>query len=241
MQTSQFKGFPEGKAHLLSVPEVFFSQLLPQINHLGELKLTLYIFWRLNQMEGTFRYLRGTDLAQNENFLTSMGATFDEAQISLDEALKRAVERGTLLKAVVSSEQGDEACYFLNSPRGRAALQAIESGQWQPVLQNQSSTTPDQLPPNIFRLYEENIGPLTPLIAESLGEAEDTYPALWIEEAVRIAIERNKRNWRYIQAILERWQQEGRHGKKEKNKDRRDSAEDRRRYVEGEFSEFVEH
>ena len=28
----------------------------------------------------------------------------------------------------------------------------------------------------IFRLYEENIGPLTPLIAETLGEAEDTYP-----------------------------------------------------------------
>ena len=238
---SLFTGFPEGKAHLLPIPEVFFSQLLPQIDHLGELKLTLYFFWRLNQMEGAFRFLRGIDLSQDQKFLTSMGATRDESLIAVDEALNRAVERGTLLKAVVSSEQGDEACYFLNSPRGRAALRAIERGQWQPTFQNQSPIPLDEEPPNIFRLYEENIGPLTPLIAESLGEAEDTYPALWIEEAIRIAIERNKRNWRYIQAILERWQQEGRHGKKEKSNDRRDSEKDRRRYVDGEFSDFVEH
>ena len=236
-----FTGFPEGKAHLLPIPEVFFSQLLPQIDHLGELKLTLYFFWRLNRMEGAFRYLRSSDLSQDEGFLMSMGVAKDNAQAVLDDAFKRAVERGTLLKAVFSSEQGHEAYYFLNSPRGRAALRAIESGQWQPDIQNQTTNLAIQETPNIFILYEENIGTLTPLIAESLAEAEDTYPALWIEEAIRIAVERNKRNWRYILAILERWQQEGRHGKKEEIKDRRDSEKDRRRYVEGEFSDFVEH
>ena len=94
---------------------------------------------------------------------------------------------------------------------------------------------------NIFRLYEENIGPLTPLIAETLGEAEDTYPAEWIEDAIRIAVQSNKRTWRYVAAILERWQREGRHDKKEPSKDRSDTEEPHRKYVEGQFSDFIEH
>ena len=56
--------------------------------------------------------------------------------------------------------------------------------------------------PNIYTLYEENIGPLTALIAEELREAEETYPADWIEEAFREAVRMNKRNWKYVHAIL---------------------------------------
>ena len=79
------------------------------------------------------------------------------------------------------------------------------------------------------------------MIADALGEAEDTYPTHWIEEAIQIAVERNKRSWRYAEAILERWQREGRDARKEKLKDRRDPEEARRQYIEGEFSDFVEH
>ena len=64
--------------------------------------------------------------------------------------------------------------------------------------------------PNIFQLYEQNIGLLQPIIAEQLQEAEDTYPAEWIEEAFTIAAEQNVRNWRYVRAILDRWLAEGR-------------------------------
>ena len=112
---------------------------------------------------------------------------------------------------------------------------------WQPESEAGLSIEPPQEAPNIFQLYEENIGPLTPMLAEALGEAEDTYPLEWIEEAIRIAVEKNKRNWRYAAAILERWQREGPHGRKEKLEDRRDPEKARRRYVEGEFSDFVEH
>ena len=238
---SSFAGFPEGKAHLTPVPEVFFNQLMPQIDHLGELKVILAVFRKLNRMEGTFRYLHRTDFSQDEDFMKGLGATHNEAQVVLDEALQRAVKRGTLLKAILSNQEGEESYYFLNSPKGRAAITAIESGKWRPASQSPAPIQSIEEPANIFRLYEENIGPLTPLIAEAIGEAEDTYPAQWIEEAIRIAVERNKRNWRYAQAILERWQQEGHHEKKENLKDRRDTAEDRRRYVEGEYSDFIEH
>ncbi len=64
--------------------------------------------------------------------------------------------------------------------------------------------------PNIFILYEQNIGLLTPPIADELRQAEQTYPAGWIEEAFREAVSLNKRSWRYIRAILERWRTQGR-------------------------------
>ncbi|HLI08319.1 MAG TPA: DnaD domain protein [Ktedonobacteraceae bacterium] len=64
--------------------------------------------------------------------------------------------------------------------------------------------------PNIFVLYEQNIGLLSPLIAEELKEAADRYPAEWIEAAFREAVMYNKRNWKYIRAILRRWETEGR-------------------------------
>ena len=119
--------------------------------------------------------------------------------------------------------------YFINSSRGRAAVQAIQDGQWRP---NEEPRIPLNLSlerSNIYQLYEEHIGPLSPMIAEALKEAEETYPYSWIEEAVRIAVERNKRNWRYVAAILERWQQEGR----DERTNRRDPEEDRRRYADG--------
>ena len=64
--------------------------------------------------------------------------------------------------------------------------------------------------PSIFELYETEIGPLTPVIAEILIEAVEEYPHEDIVAAFREAAERNVRNWRYIDAILQRWQMEGR-------------------------------
>jgi len=235
---STFEGFPEGKLHLTPIPDPFFSQLLPRIAHLGELKLVIYIFWRLDHMEGAFRYFRLDDFLQDENFIAGLGA---DAEQALNEALMWAVKDGILLQVQIKLETRQENLYFLNSPKGRAAVQAIENGTWHPA---QSRAVPDNLPQetaNVFRLYEENIGPLTPMIAEALGDAENTYPIQWIEEAIRIAVEKNKRNWRYAEAILKRWQREGYNARKEKPEDRRDSEETRRRYVEGKFSEFIEH
>ena len=74
-----FKGFPEGKSKQISIPEVFFHELLPKIDDLAELKLILYAFFRLEHAEGSFRYLRRSDLAaeaatpENINFMAKYG------------------------------------------------------------------------------------------------------------------------------------------------------------------------
>lgn len=223
-----FKGFAEGKQRLTPVPGPFFTELLPDIDHLGELKVTLYTFWRLDSKEGAFRYLRQTDFTEDDGFMQGLQADSDQTGQSLAEALRRCVQRGTLLEATVTLDKDPESLYFLNSAKGRAALQAIEKGDWRPSGDPSAPLDLSLDHPNIFQLYEGHIGPLTPMIADTLREAEETYPADWIEEAIQLAVENNVRRWSYVAAILRRWQEEGRHDRK----DGRDTEKDRRRYAE---------
>jgi DnaD/phage-associated family protein len=151
---------------------------------------------------------------------------------ALRDALERTVARRTLLKVTV----GEQDWYFVNSEKGRQAVDDLLAGKWTPEEPEEPVRLQSQRP-NIFVLYEQNVGPLTPLLAEELMEAEDTYPATWIEDAFREAVELNKRSWRYIQRILERWAAEGRTDETSRRGDERD----RRRFIEGEYSDYIEH
>lgn len=231
-----FSGFPDGKTHLTRIPAAFFSELLPQIDHLGELKVTLYVFWLLERQESNPRFASVAEMIADERFMAALGGTPDEARTALLDALERAVLRGTLLCVEMQGQKPEERLYFLNSPRGRAAVKALRAGQWTPPSGARPLAVLADERPNIFRLYEENLGPLTPLIAEELQAAEREFRPDWIEDAIRIAVKRNARNWRYVEAILRSWQEKGRD-----EEDRRESEKDSRRYIEGEFGDFIKH
>ncbi len=90
-----------------------------------------------------------------------------------------------------------------------------------------------EVKPNIYALYEDNIGTISPLLAEELREAEQEFSWAWIEEAFKIAVTQNKRSWGYISAILHRWAAEGRDEGKEHGKSGRHPQEDSsRKYIE---------
>ncbi|OQX61677.1 MAG: hypothetical protein B5M51_07425, partial [Anaerolinea sp. 4484_236] len=110
----------------------------------------------------------------------------------------------------------EQHLYFFNSPQGRAAVKAIQEGNWRPGKDTSPNPSLSIERPNIFQLYEENIGPLTPLIADALRDAESIYSATWIEEAIAIAVKNNVRKWNYIEAILHSWKEEGRYERKDK-------------------------
>jgi DNA replication protein len=227
---SPFNGFTGDQAGTIPIPAQFFSHLLLDIDSLEELKLSLYIFWRLEHTEGKFRYVRKQDLAVDEHLMGALKNPDGDSHTALETALNKAVQRGTLLEAKIAAGQGQEILYFLNTPGGQAALKAIEHGEWRYSDDPHHPVDLNWHRPNIFRLYENNIGPLTPMIAETLQEAENTYPAHWIEDAMRIAVENNKRSWRYVEAILRRWQEGGR----DEREDRRDTEKALRRYKEWE-------
>jgi DnaD/phage-associated family protein len=164
---------------------------------------------------------------------TALGLPAD----AVTRGLESAVQRGTLLRRRREPAEGAareaQAAYFLNSPRGRAAAEAFAEGR----LPSLSAGSAPVERPNIFKLYEENIGPLTPMIADALKDAEATYPSGWIEDTIELAVKNNKRNWKYCEAILKRWKEEGRAQKQ----DRRNAETDRDKYVKGEYSDYVEH
>ncbi len=230
----KFNGFSAGKVRLTPLPAQFFSDLLPLVDDLAELKVTLFCFWALQQKEGDFRYLCRRDFAGDPALMRGLAATdSDDPESALDGALERATARGTLLCAEVTLDSGSERLYFVNTGRGRAALQQIEAGEWQPT----TGTDPVEiLPerPNIYALYEANIGPLTPLIADALKDAENEYPTAWLEEAIKLAVENNVRRWSYIRAILERWDKEG------KSRDEIAGRHTRKRYTSGKYADFIQ-
>ena len=208
----KFTGFTDTET-FTQIPDSFFRHLLNEIDDADELKVTLYALWRFEHMERRVRYLRAKDFAE----ILSDRLT-GSAQGNVEPALEKAVQRGSLLQ--VGKEAA--AIYFLNSPRGRAAADAFTKGERDvPAGGAPSNPPPDR--PNIFKLYEENIGPLTPLLADALKDAEETYPPEWVAEALEIAVKSNKRNWKYVEAILRRWKEEG-HAKEQ---DRRDAKEPR--------------
>jgi len=222
-----FSGFASGKVHIVGMPEPVFTELIPLIDDLDELKVTLHILWRLGRQRGTVRYIRRSDLASDRVLLSGLS---DEDEDALSVALERAVERGSLLRVTTQVEGVEEELLFANTPKGRAAVETISEGEWPEGVESANG-------PTIYTLYEQNIGLLTPLITEELREAEQTYPADWIEDAFREAVSLNKRSWRYIRAILERWRVEG----KGDEEHRGDRAGDRRRYISGEYGDYIEH
>ena len=209
MEADRLTGLMTGEEDI-KLPAQVFSRLLPAIDDLAELKLTLVALSMLLQKEGDYRFLRHDELLGNADLMRGLAVTDTaaDARDILDAALERAVERGTLLAARV--ETGDETrrLYFINDERGRELQRQAQSGQWRPAAADEIEVLPPR--PTLFAIYEENIGVLTPMLAEAIKDAQATYPRDWIEDAIRYAVERNARSWRYISKVLHAWQQEGR-------------------------------
>ena len=210
-----FTGFTSNET-FTPVPDSLF-RLLGELDDPDELRVTLYVLWRIEHMEGAFRQICRSEIAEDNGVMRGLSAE------GLDSGLEKAVQRGRLLRV--------ESFYFLNSPRGRASAEAMKKGQWRASAQS----APPRDVPNIFKLYEENIGPLTPLLADMLREAEKEYSPEWLKEAFIIAVERNKRSWKYIEAILKRWKEEG-----HERKDKQDAGKGTERYSKSEFAEYLD-
>jgi DnaD/phage-associated family protein len=204
-----FAGFP-ANARATAVPSVFFSELLPRIEDEAELRVTLYVIYALGRRKGYPRFVSERELRAEAPLLASLGED-DEALGRLRQGLDAAVERASLLRVDVEHAGHEESLYLLNTPSDRRAAAQIRAGS----IELGRPLAPDAAAPaaqrrNLFQLYEDNIGPITPLVADELREAEQLYPIDWLEEALREAALLNKRSWRYAAAILQRWATEGR-------------------------------
>ena len=232
-----FQGFP-ASMDFTPVPNLFLSRLMPQISDIAELKTTLHIFMSIYSKKGYPRFVSLGELLNKASLMQSLNQTDKPAEEVVANSLESAVKRGVILHLAADCNGRSEDIYFLNTQSDRQAMERIKSGELNlPGFESKAiSTTQTEELPDIFTLYEENIGMLTPIIADELKEAEKLYPHTWIRDAIKKAVNQNKRKWNYISAILERWSAEGRID----GAYRRDSEkEDPDKYIKGKYGHMV--
>ena len=209
-------GFPNSAAGTV-IPNAFFSHVLPEIADAAELVVSAYVFFAFANSKRRPRFVTVGELEADAGLARTLGNLCDGAVAdSLRRGLEMAVGRGTLLRGVVQGAassaptDGTAETNVLLAPNMPANRRALERMAADGVSLEQPLPPAEGEPaPNIYTLYEQNIGGITPLIADDLRDAEQRYPPEWVREAFREAAELNKRNWRYIQRILERWETEG--------------------------------
>ena len=229
----KFNGFPAGELRFTSVPDLFFARLLPQIDSLAELKVTLHFMWV--HYRQARQAISRSELLTDETLVQSLALLDEDVEAALTQGLDRAVQRGTLLHVQVEDETGPQDLYLLNSERGRQAKAKFEAGEVGVVATSGAEIATPAKRPNIFELYEDNIGLISPILADELKDAEATYPPQWIEDAFKIAVENNVRRWSYVRAILERMATAGREDTGEKEETGKSW------YTDEEFRELIEH
>lgn len=234
----QFQGFPSsGKVEYTAIPKIFFSGLLPQITDIAELKVTLYLIAALSVKKGFPRFIGFNELLGNAALVSGLKSLGGEPEQVLRNALKMAAERGTVIGIPVTAGGKAENIYLLNTESDRQAAEKIKSGE----IKLEGLKVVPALPvveemPDIYTLYEQNVGMLTPLIADELKDAEKLYPAAWIRDAIKEAALHNKRSIRYIVKILENWSVEGRND----GTYQRDSKKtDPDKYIKGKYGHNV--
>ncbi len=202
-----FAGVPGGRIEVTPLPNVIFSEVLPEIDDLAEAQVTLHVFYLLYHKKGTLRFVRSNELKADATLRRALARGGQPVEEILARGLKKAEARGTLLRVVSDGEEW----YLFNTAESRRAIERLERGERPENPKVRRAEPVAEEPPNIFKLYEQNIGVLTPLIAEELKEAEKEYPPQVIMDAFRIATENNVRKWSYVRAILEDWTREGKY------------------------------
>jgi DNA replication protein len=197
----------------VSVPDSFFTQVVPRTRDLDELKVVLYVAYLILQKPDPGTRHSECSVTYKELKMESQQLSPELSEETLRQALDSAAKHGILLHSTLNINGVLEDVYSLTI-----------GGLQPPTI-------------NIFTLYEQNIGLITPLIVEELREAEKTYPPRWIEEAFKEAVALNKRSWRYIARILERWASEGKDSGEYQRDTKKDSQD---KYVKGKYGHLVQ-
>jgi len=231
-----FSGFPPN-AEVTPIPNLFFTAVMPQIGSAVELKVVLHVFWLLSRRRGYPQLVTSGELLSDPILMGGIEAAGEMKEEILRQALQRAAQHGIILHVTIDRAGKSEEAYLINNEAGRDTVGKIEQGELPQMALMPAQDDTKVMPRDIYSLYEQNIGMLRPLISEQLKEAEGLYPADWIESAFKEAVALNKRSWKYILRILERWAIEG----KDDGQSGRDTEKerDREKYIRGKYGHMV--
>lgn len=203
-----FPGFPSvGKGTV--VPNLFFSVVMPRLSSAADVLAFLWASKACQEQRAEVRFVTAPDLWDDEGCRAAFVAMASGRE-EMERGLAACASAGALLAIELLGPDGVELAYFVNNPGSRRAVARARAGELELRPRTTVRAIAIEARPGIFRLYEENIGTITPLVAERLLASAEEYPWEWIEDAFREAVELNRRSWRYVERILQRWTEEGR-------------------------------
>src|SRR6266700_1050572 len=95
----KFDGIPAGQLKMTGVPNVVFSELLPMMDDVAQIQVTLHIFYLLSQKKGSPRYVTLEELRGDVTLMQALGFK--------DENLKRGLEKAVGCGALLQAETQD--------------------------------------------------------------------------------------------------------------------------------------
>lgn len=215
------------------LPAEALTEAVATADDLLELKVIVAALRALARKRAGARWVTPREVMQDPGLARALAA---EAPERRSELVAAALQRACQHDILACARGGAEATEPRFTQNREAERKALEEAGW--TIVDEALPWPAESPPamksGIFELYEQNIGLVTPLLADELREAERTYPPEWVEEAFREAVGYNKRNWRYIRRILENWATEGK-GTRGATWRRAEAARNRRRNLGGRF------
>jgi DNA replication protein len=238
MPEHEFKGFPP-RPEVTPLPNIFFSEVLPRMESMAEIKVVMHVFFLLSRRKGYPRFVSYEELSNDPIVIKGLGGGEESTGEMLGRSLEEAIRHGILLHIPIDIEGKPDDAYFINNQAEKDTINRILEGKLSipRVSVRKTEEAPVPLASDIYNLYEQNIGILTPILAEELQEAEHRYPADWIQDAFRIALRMNVRNWKYISGILKRWEREGKSDGEPVRNYRKERDPDK--YIRGKYGHMV--
>jgi DnaD/phage-associated family protein len=113
------------------------------------------------------------------------------------------------------------------SPEGNTELPLLVNTSTENTTETNQKTATGRETHHVLRLFKDNIQRVTPQVKALLSSLIESYGEIWVQEAIKEAINHNHLNLAYIRKILETWRENG--GIKAKHKRETNSTAHKRK------------
>ncbi len=202
-----FDGFPSG-APVTPLPQSLLRELVPVMSDPAELVVTLYAIQAISRVRRYPRRISCRDLRESRSLIEALANLCAPREVdeAFADGLRASVERGSLLQARSVDDGVWVEWIALNDADGRRALESASMPPTSAAVYGRESAYS-----SAPEIWQSAFGaPMPPILSEEIKAAESRYGSDWMHDAFAEAVANGVRSWRYVQAILERWETEGR-------------------------------
>ena len=204
-----FDGFTSG-APVTPLPQALLRDLVPAMSDPAELIVSLYAIEAIARQRRYPRRVSLSDLRESRSLIEALASFCPDREVedAFLQGLDAASNRGSLLMARSVQDGGWVEWIALNDADGKRAMASASM-----LLAARGVYGREAVHSSAPEIWQSAFGTaMPPILSEQVKAAESRYGSDWMRDAFAESAANGVRSWRYVQAILERWETEGRDG-----------------------------